>query len=111
MEVLAYLLADPLSVLADTGPNPAPHILFGSRKTNQRDEELLQLFSDILLGLEQGKTFSGPPMALITITMAYIDETFGALRRQPRKQPWRQQEAPGIGLLHCAIPTVQERNV
>lgn len=56
MEVLAYLLADPQSVLPDSSPHASTRILFGSRKTNQGDEEQLQLFSEILLGLAQGKT-------------------------------------------------------
>lgn len=82
MEVLAYILADPLPVFTDPGFDAATRILFGSRKTNQGDEELLQLFSDILFGLNQGKRLLESLIALIIMIIAYVEETFDALRKE-----------------------------
>jgi hypothetical protein len=55
MDVLVYLLADPLSVSPETGPHGTTRILFGRCKTDQGDEEHLLLFSNILLDLERGR--------------------------------------------------------
>lgn len=56
MEVLAYLLLDPLPVLVNSSHTRPTRILFGGCKTSQGDEGLLQLFSAILLGLKQEET-------------------------------------------------------
>jgi len=60
MNVLAYLLSTPLSALPEADSrHSATRILFGIRTTERGDEEHLQSFSEILLGLETG-AWAGP---------------------------------------------------
>jgi hypothetical protein len=62
MNVLAHLLSAPLSKLSEASTHDsATRIPFGSRTTEQGDEERLQLFSGIF-DLEKGTWAWGPPM-------------------------------------------------
>ncbi len=55
MNVLAYLLSAPLSAVPEVDSyHRRIRILFGSRTTDEGDEEHLQRFSEILLGLQKG---------------------------------------------------------
>jgi hypothetical protein len=55
MNVLAYLLSAPLSSLPEVSSHSrTARILFGNRTIEEGDEEHLQRFSGILLGLGKG---------------------------------------------------------
>ncbi|KAH7389436.1 hypothetical protein DE146DRAFT_747597 [Phaeosphaeria sp. MPI-PUGE-AT-0046c] len=58
MIVLAYLISAPLSASEEVSAHDRPiRIFFGSRTTDEGDEEHLKQFSDILLDLEKEETF------------------------------------------------------
>ncbi|KAF2810984.1 uncharacterized protein BDZ99DRAFT_475845 [Mytilinidion resinicola] len=58
MNILAYLLSAHLSALPEVSSHHrTARILFGSRTTEEGDEEYLQRFSDILLNREKDATF------------------------------------------------------
>jgi len=61
MIVLAYLILAPLSASQEVSAHDRPNrIFFGSRTTDEGDEEHLKRVSEILLGLERGEWASSP---------------------------------------------------
>lgn len=60
MFVLAQLIPSPLCTSPEVGSHPqTSRVRFGDRKTEEGDEQTLQRFSDILLGLKKGEWAQG----------------------------------------------------
>lgn len=82
MTVLAYLMSARMAsqeVSAHDGPN---RIFFGSRTTNEGDEEHLRRVSEILLNLEKGEwAFSPAPNILYGHQLPSTERTFDALHK------------------------------